>query len=876
MIRPVSADGRIERGGVFTPVVRPRVIERIGMAAAQRIVLIVAPAGYGKSLALNQYLESVSDEHVRFNVRPEHAKLLGFLRGFSEAMSDVAPDARKTLTAAYEANSASKTSGTDLAMWMHSHIKSYTGMIAVDDLHTTEADPEVTRFLSSLIDRTKGRTRWLLASRSTLDLPVGSWLAYGDMDLTVDEQDLRFTLDEARQAARAVRVAVRDEELSELLSMIDGWPTALSFALRSSTRSVDLRNITASTREMVYRYLAEQVYRGLTSDEQDLLHFVSYLDEIDLEVLRKAGYTRAKGIIENLRDRVAFIYPERPSIYRCHDLFRDFLQHQLELQGDATVVTVRLNVARSLEAANKIASALSIFAQAGSVPNVLRLLELHGFELSDQGHGDVVQQALDVITHDIRATNPIVLGIRGMTAADAGRLDRAESLLQRAIAEVNGEKLKAVLSIKLALILANQMKDIAGVLEPLRLTKLPNNLRGEIISLLAVSYAYAGRLSDAENAIDEADALVGDVENDQDRAKILHRLGIAMAQLGLPLERVLTVQKRAAALASEQGLFGLAGRAFSSLASIALFYEGDITKEIWYAQQASTASMKAGDRVNLQTALLQLMDIEGRRGNSERLQTLEKQLAAVATSDVNRLVYVVPVRAFAAAWQGKFDEAHRLMATVAGNARLFDFDRTLNAASDALFLLADKRREQALALTAQTLIEVENIKSRLPHARRQNEITKLICAAVEGLAGRQINAQRILQGKHPDYGPAVQAIRNAVVTVCRLGRGAHVTDDLLDHLAGMTATGYGGLARVLELAVERCLDGSADVSDELTQAQIRILEELAAGRTPKEIAQETGRSVYTVQTHIQNIIKRLGCSGRNEALMVARTRGLLA
>ena len=43
--------------------------------------------------------------------------------------------------------------------------------------------------------------------------------------------------------------------------MTEGWPTALSFALRTSTRSIDLRNIAASTREMVYRYLAEQVYR---------------------------------------------------------------------------------------------------------------------------------------------------------------------------------------------------------------------------------------------------------------------------------------------------------------------------------------------------------------------------------------------------------------------------------------------------------------------------------------------------------------------------------------------------------------------------------------------------------------------------------------
>ena len=809
-------------------------------------------------------------------MRPEHSTLLGFLRGFSDAILPLAPDARKTLSAAYEANSASKTSGADLAMWMHSHFKGYDGLIAIDDLHFAESDPEVSRFLASLIDRTKPRTRWLLASRSTLDLPVGSWLAYGHMDLTVDEQDLRFTLEEAREAARAARVSVRDEELSELLSMTDGWPTALSFALRSSTRSVDLRNITASTREMVYRYLAEQVYNGLATDERALLHFISYLDEIDLAVLRKAGYTRAKGVIESLRDRVAFIYSERPSSYRCHDLFREFLQHQLEIQGDVAVAAVRYRVATALESANKVPAALNLFTQQESSSDVLRLIERYGLELIDLGHADVVRSALNVIPHDIRARNPIVLGIRGLASADSGRLDRAESLLQRAAANATDGKLKAALSIKLALILANQMKDSACVLEPLRNADLPDGLRGEITSLLAVSYAYGGRPHDAANAVTEADALVENVESDQDRARILHRLGIAMAQLGMPLDKVLAYQKQAAALAAEHGLFGLAGRAFSSLASIALLYEGDSTKEMWYAQQASTASMKAGDRVNLQTALLQLMDIEGRRGNAERLKALEKQLATVATSDLNRLVYVVAVKAFAAAWQGKFDEAHRLMATISGNTRLFDFDRTFNSASDALFLLADKRREEALRLTATTLADIERIDSPLPHARRQNEIAKLICVAVESLAGRRVNAHRILQGKHHDYGPAVQAVRDAVTTICRVGKGFSAAADLTDQVAGMTATGYGGLARVLELAVDRCLDRSAELPDSLTESQVYILEALAAGRTPKEIAGETGRSVYTIQTHIQNIIKRLGCSGRHEALMIARKRGLLA
>jgi DNA-binding NarL/FixJ family response regulator len=55
-----------------------------------------------------------------------------------------------------------------------------------------------------------------------------------------------------------------------------------------------------------------------------------------------------------------------------------------------------------------------------------------------------------------------------------------------------------------------------------------------------------------------------------------------------------------------------------------------------------------------------------------------------------------------------------------------------------------------------------------------------------------------------------------------------------------------------------------------------VLRDLAAGLTPKQIAAEMGRSVFTVQTHIQNVIDKFGCHGRAEAIAAARRSGLLS
>lgn len=872
MIRPVSADGRIETGGVFTPILRPRVVDRIASAATQRIVLIVAPAGYGKSVALRQYLDTLEDVHIRYDVRAENATLLGFVRGLADALLEIAPAARKTVSGAYEKSRSSKTPGLDLAMWMHAHIKTFTGIIAIDDLHVVENDPEVSKFLVSLIERTKGRSNWIIASRSSLDLPVGSWLAYGHMDLNIDEQDLRFTIEEARETAKASRVGVRDEELAEILGMTEGWPTALSFALRTSTRSVDLRNISASTREMVYRYLAEQVYQSLDDEERELLHFIGFLPEIDLDVLDAAGYLKSKARIEALRDRVSFIYPERPGVYRCHDLFRDFLQHQVELEGTTATERTARRAGDALESAGRPAAALSVYAQAQAGPDVLRMLELCGFPLMEQGHADAVHAALDVLPADLRAMHPVVLGMRALGEAHAGRYDRAESLLNRAMSHSKNPELSATLAVHLALIAINLGRDVIPLLEPFASHTLPMKLRGEIVSLLAVAYANGDRAPAAKSAMDAAEALADEMDDPAERAKILQRLGVAAMRLTLPGATVQQYLTRALPLASDSGMFGLAARSYGVLANLVFFYDDDFTRAAWYAQQGMGAATKAGDRLALQTALLQLITIEYTRGNAERLTALERQFAEAATSDTTRMALVVPARAFAAGWEGRFDEAHRMLSGAL--ERIYHpSERAFLTAVCALMLVADGQRDRGLALIAPAL-ELTSGDTPFLRIRRQAELTRLLCAAAEALAGRTTNALRLVHRSTGDA-PAVEATREAVATLCRAAKNTALRDDVVERLQVLHTLGYGGVARLLQAAVERRITVEPEHTLTLTKTEMAVLRALADGRGPKDIALETGRSVYTVQVHIKNLIRKLGCSGRNEALTVARKHGLL-
>jgi DNA-binding CsgD family transcriptional regulator len=57
--------------------------------------------------------------------------------------------------------------------------------------------------------------------------------------------------------------------------------------------------------------------------------------------------------------------------------------------------------------------------------------------------------------------------------------------------------------------------------------------------------------------------------------------------------------------------------------------------------------------------------------------------------------------------------------------------------------------------------------------------------------------------------------------------------------------------------------------------ELRVLHSLAAGETSRQVAGALGRSPQTVDSHVKSIIKKLGCSGRRQAIALARAQGLV-
>jgi ATP/maltotriose-dependent transcriptional regulator MalT len=861
-----------EREGRFTPVLRSRVLERIARAARYPIAVIAAPAGYGKTVALRQYLDSINGPVVRYDLRASESTLLGFIRGFAHAFAEFAPDLAKTVISAYESNHSSPTCAADLAQWMHAHIKDFDGLVAIDDLHVAQDEPRVDEFLSRLIDLTKQKTSWLLASRGVGALPVASWIAYGDMEFVIDERDLRMTLDEAQSVAHELAPGVDEAELKALLGATDAWPTALSFALRSSTNVGDLREAAATSRDLLYRYLAEQVYRSLEPRHIELLHFIAQLQEIDVEVLRCAGFERPEASLDELHARTGFLYPEGNGLYRCHDLFRDFLRHQLALHGREAVRDFTHRSANALELSGRISAALEVYARIPSQVDVLRLLRAYSLDLLDEAQSEPIRLSLSVVSKE-SADEPIVLALLGLREVDAGHFRRAEALLSKAACTVTDRELSAELSIRLGRVLFNQHLDVRGLLEPVAHDlEVSAPRRMHALSFLAPSYAAAGERSKALSALTSLEEYASTCNDRLLQARILHRSGIAAIELGLPQDRAAAFFSHAAAIAKNEGLYLTAAAAIGGLQTIIRIYEDDTSRVKMYAEEAMSVALRSGDRFALQTALLQAIDVETWLGNVERLQPLASRFSAAAGNDSALGVYFLVSCSLMEAWDGDFESAYNIISALDVD-RFFDFDRGYARALHALYAARCGFTSETKDLVDAALALTKKMESNHLHAHVLAEITRALCAVGEACCGRFSAARRILSRAPAIRNARVQSIYDSVVALCQILEGHTDRQSLNAHVSRLYEAETGGVARLLVAVLGSEFELSSPPC--LTTAELDVLRCFAQGQTAKEIAAATSRSVHTVRTLSQRAIGKLGCSGRQQAIYVAQERGLI-
>lgn len=355
------------RGRALVP--RPRIDDALREAlATQRLVLISAPAGYGKSALMARQLQDWPAESalawVAADVGDDLPRLLECLVAALEPYDLPWRNAPEALVAgAADADGRSRFT-VELINALEATDVPH-GVIVFDDLHRI-GDEAVYRFLDALIERLGARWTVALVTRHDPPLALPRWRAAGEV--TEFRQDaLRWTRDEL--ASWLTATGVPCDRLDTLLARTEGWAAGLQLALRH-----DGAGAIGSERAFI-DFLTSEVIDALEPALRAFLLEVSVLPELTASraaaVTGRADAAQWLERVEQLGLFVTALEAHEPTL-RLHDLLRVALEQRLRIERpDALPPLLRRAAAGEADPLRRIALLLRAGDAAGAAQVLL-------------------------------------------------------------------------------------------------------------------------------------------------------------------------------------------------------------------------------------------------------------------------------------------------------------------------------------------------------------------------------------------------------------------------------------------------------------------------------------------------------------------------
>ncbi|NNJ11329.1 helix-turn-helix transcriptional regulator [Chloroflexales bacterium ZM16-3] len=375
-------------------------------------------------------------------------------------------------------------------------------LLVLDDYHVI-ADPDIHVGLATLIEHLPPLARLAILSRSEPPLPLAR-LRVGGHLAELRAADLRFSQAETAAFLHAHGLALVPDDVAELAARTEGWPGALQLAVLSLREGGIPRQMIAafagSNRHLV-DYLAEEVLARQPAARRRFLMATSILDMLCAEIcdaiLRQSDGTphTSEQTLDELERAGLFLLPldQERRWYRYHALFAEFLRARLRREEPQLEPQLHRRAAAWYAAAGMPAEAVGHLLAAGDFEQAAALIEQEGRPLLLRSEVATVLGWLRTLPEDLARARPGLCLIDAWAQAVSGQFDAVETPLGR-----------------VAQILAASDGD-PDTPTPLTAPFTPRNLRSES---LAIRATVSGLRRDAAQTVDLASAALAELPGD--------------------------------------------------------------------------------------------------------------------------------------------------------------------------------------------------------------------------------------------------------------------------------------------------------------------------------------------------------------------------
>ena len=430
---------------------RPRLAQRLDEGRGRGLVLACAPAGYGKTVLLAEWVRRVrhpvawlsldagDNDPARF-WRHTVAALDRVRPGISERMGPLLgpppPPSFEPLVTALINEVAGQPDADEL-------------LLVLDDYHVISSR-QVHESLGFLLEHRPPGLHLALTSRSDPPLALARLRARGQLT-ELRAAELRFTPGEAAALLQQVAAApggarpgapllqVPDAVAAALAARTEGWAAGLQLAGLSLRGRSDVDGFVAAftgSHRYVLDYLAEEVLERQSEQMRSFLLETAVLERLSGELCDAVtGRPGSQALLEQAERAGLFVVPldEVRGWWRYHHLFADLLRARLQQQQPARIPALHRNAAAWYAERGLADDAIRHAVAAGEMTWAARLIEQHFDAVhSLRGEAATVQRWFAPLPADLVWSRPRLLLAQAVPAATGGRLEAAEQLVDAA------------------------------------------------------------------------------------------------------------------------------------------------------------------------------------------------------------------------------------------------------------------------------------------------------------------------------------------------------------------------------------------------------------------------------------------------------------
>jgi len=328
---------------------RQRLLKKFEENAAKNMILVLGPAGYGKTTSVLDFLAESGRKYAWLYISHDIDSAASFLSYFIHSLKVLKPgfgDETLELISTFvqsdlfnrdETNTINAAVGSLLNEFVENFPDEV--FLVADDLHNIEDSSWVSTAFNALIESFPDNLHLIITSRNTPVFNISRLRAKRKLAV-IESGDLNFTTDETERLLKEIySLKYKKEDIDLLLDKFEGWITGLHLILQ--THGIDFNKISADKQELggdLFNYFAEDIFAQLDEKTRDFLVSTSMLDsfthELCATVLKLEGSNTIPG---ELKRKNLFIESaehvnesgKAETSYSYHSLFRQFLYAKL-------------------------------------------------------------------------------------------------------------------------------------------------------------------------------------------------------------------------------------------------------------------------------------------------------------------------------------------------------------------------------------------------------------------------------------------------------------------------------------------------------------------------------------------------------------------